>query len=60
MKEPSIFKVLHHRAEQDDYSDMVGVFSTAEEIVDFLIAHPRKQEPGVKRRTFGLSNIKLR
>jgi hypothetical protein len=65
LKPPSIFEVLKAQAHRADnlhgpYDDMVGVFDTAEEIVDFIKAHPIRQEPGAPLgRTFGLSNLQL-
>jgi predicted Rossmann-fold nucleotide-binding protein len=65
LKPPSIYEVLKAQAHRADnlhgpYDDMVGVFATAEEIVDFIKAHPIRQEPGAAmQRTFGLSNLRI-
>jgi predicted Rossmann-fold nucleotide-binding protein len=65
LKLPSIFEVLRAQAHRPDnrygpYDDMVGVFDTAQEIVDFIKAHPMKTPPQIAlKRTFGLSNLNI-
>jgi predicted Rossmann-fold nucleotide-binding protein len=63
---PSIYAVLKAQAARPDnlhgpYDKMLGVFATAEEIVDFIKKHPIEYPPvaAVKLRTFGLSNLRL-
>jgi predicted Rossmann-fold nucleotide-binding protein len=64
-KLPSIFDVVKAQAHRPDnlhgpYDDMVEVCATAEEIVDFIRAHPIRYEPGVApKRTFGVTNLRL-
>jgi predicted Rossmann-fold nucleotide-binding protein len=57
---PSIFDVVRARADKDGYADMVGVCSTVDEIVQFILTHPMKPESTVApKRTFGVSNSLL-
>jgi predicted Rossmann-fold nucleotide-binding protein len=57
---PSIFDVVKWRADKDDYGDMVGVCSTIDEVVEFVLTHPmRPQSAASPKRTFGNSNMLL-
>jgi hypothetical protein len=57
---PSIFDVVKARADKDGYGDMVGVCSTVDEVVQFILTHPMKPEsPAAPKRTFGISNSLL-
>ncbi|HET7482636.1 MAG TPA: Rossmann fold nucleotide-binding protein [Actinomycetota bacterium] len=51
------YQLLMARAEADGYADMVAIFDTAEEVVDFLAACPPRPrpEPDPPRRTLGRS-----
>jgi hypothetical protein len=52
--------VVRARADKDGYADMVGVCSTVDEIVQFILTHPMKPESTVApKRTFGVSNSLL-
>jgi predicted Rossmann-fold nucleotide-binding protein len=42
---PSIFDVLRNRAKLDKWDNMVGVCSTGEAAVEFILSHPRVPEP---------------
>ena len=62
-KEPSIFAVVKAQAAlgSDPYDDLVALFSTVDEIVEFIKAHPMRTKPGTAlNRTFGLSNLQLK
>jgi predicted Rossmann-fold nucleotide-binding protein len=62
---PSIYAVVKAQAANPDnmhgpYDDMVGVFASAEETVDFIKKHPIQYPPGAQKpRTFGLTNLPL-
>ena len=59
-KKPAIYDVLQARAQADGYGDMVGVFSTAQEIVAFIKEHPIQAKPHeALKRTFGLTNLEM-
>ncbi len=61
-REPSIFAVVKAQASlgSDPYDDLVDLFSTAEEIVEFIKAHPMRMKPGTTlKRTFGFSRLHL-
>lgn len=58
---PHIFDVVKWRADNDGYEDVVGVCSTVDEVVQFILAHPMKPESAAApRRTFGNSDFLLR
>jgi hypothetical protein len=57
---PSIFDVVRARAAKDGYDDMVALVDAPEDVVEFVLAHPMRPEPGPKQeRTFGFSNYLL-